>query len=224
VIDVFDLAGACPAMVLLRPTDSIPGIGDKTVGDFWSWAYSNLIVNTTRSIFAEYLVATSLGLNGAPRQEWTTYDFKYRETTIEVKTSGYLQGWSQNKLSTIVFDIAPRFNRWEPGNNAVTRLEEAKRLASLYVFCIHMAQHRDDAEGGDRGVALLMSAQNWKFYVVPTFLINHFFGKQKQVRLSVLEWSLQQHGYAAITYEQLKCTIDKCVQQVCRSDPQIRRP
>jgi hypothetical protein len=61
---------------LLEATTSIPGLAGKTVGDFWSWAYSNLIVNTTRSIFAEYLVATCLGLNGAPRQEWTTYDFK----------------------------------------------------------------------------------------------------------------------------------------------------
>jgi hypothetical protein len=81
-------------------------------------------------------------------------------------------------------------------------LEEAARPASIYIFCVHIAQHHDYAER-DGDVASLMSPEHWEFYVVPTFTIDHLFGKQKQVRLSVLESSLQQHGYAAVTYEQL---------------------
>ena len=32
-----------------------------------------------------------MGLDNVPRKEWTPYDLVYRYTTIEVKTSGYLQ-------------------------------------------------------------------------------------------------------------------------------------
>ena len=40
----------------------------------------------------------------------------------------------------IAFDIAPRTNTWNPENNVMTALQQATRVASLYVFCIHTAQ------------------------------------------------------------------------------------
>lgn len=124
-------------MRLLQGTTSIPGLSGKTVGDFWSWAYSDLIVNTTRCTYGEYLIATALGVDNAPRREWIPYDLTYRDTTIEVKTSGYLQAWHQERPSTIAFDIAPRTHTWRPEDNVITVLQEATRVASLYVFCIH---------------------------------------------------------------------------------------
>lgn len=202
-------------MVLLQATTSIPDL-DRTVGDFWSWAYSNLVTNTTRCTYGEYLVAVALGLDNVPRKEWTPYDLIYRDTTIEVKTSGYLQGWYQNKPSTIVFDIAPRTNTWNPENNVITGLQEATRVASLYVFCIHTAQLSKGAECGNRDMALLMGAQNWRFYAVPTSIINHLFGKQKQVRFSILRPCLERHRCAAATCEQLKSTVDRCVDAILR--------
>ncbi len=32
-----------------------------TLGDFWSWAYSDCINNTTRGVLAEFVVAKALG-------------------------------------------------------------------------------------------------------------------------------------------------------------------
>ncbi|MBD1846459.1 hypothetical protein H6F89_24140 [Cyanobacteria bacterium FACHB-63] len=42
---------------------------DVTVQDFWAWAYSNILSNRNRSIFAEFLVAAALGLTHQPRIE-----------------------------------------------------------------------------------------------------------------------------------------------------------
>jgi hypothetical protein len=38
--------------------DEIPLLG-ATVGDFWSWAYSDLLSNTDRAVFAEFVVGTA---------------------------------------------------------------------------------------------------------------------------------------------------------------------
>ena len=46
----------------LDPDTPIPGVaGGRTVGDFWAWAFSNILTNNLRGIFAEYLVGTALG-------------------------------------------------------------------------------------------------------------------------------------------------------------------
>jgi len=37
----------------------------STILDFWRWAYSDLIDNTSRGIFAEWLVAQALGIRQA---------------------------------------------------------------------------------------------------------------------------------------------------------------
>ena len=73
---------------------------------FWRWAYSDLVGNTERGGIAEYLVACALGIDKDPRISWDLYDLKSREEIrIEVKASGYLQTWQQNKLSSISFGI-----------------------------------------------------------------------------------------------------------------------
>ena len=44
----------------LAPSTEIPGTGGATVGDFWAWAYSEILTNTSRAIFAEFLVGNAL--------------------------------------------------------------------------------------------------------------------------------------------------------------------
>jgi hypothetical protein len=199
--------------VLLENTTPIPDL-NRTIGDFWSWAYSNLLTNTIRCTYGEYLVAAARRVDNAPRTEWTPYDLVYRDTTIEVKTSGYLQTWHQKQPSTIAFDIAPRTHTWIPEDNVITALQEATRVALLYVFCIHTAQLSNNAESAKPEITSLMGTQNWRFYAVPTFLIDHLFEKQKQVRFSTLEARLNRQGYTSATYEQLKSTVDRCVDAI----------
>ena len=46
----------------ITPGEKIPGLGGSTVGDFWAWAYSDVLENTARGIFAEFLVGSALGI------------------------------------------------------------------------------------------------------------------------------------------------------------------
>jgi hypothetical protein len=54
----------------LNPTTIISGTNGKTILDYWSWAYSDIMGNTERGVFAEYLIATALGIDNTPRQNW----------------------------------------------------------------------------------------------------------------------------------------------------------
>ncbi len=47
----------------LDPGTPIPGVvGAHTAGHFWAWAYSNILTNNLRGVFAEFLVGTALGV------------------------------------------------------------------------------------------------------------------------------------------------------------------
>ena len=51
-------------------------IKQYTVCDFWQWAFSDLLQNTTRGILAEYIVALLLGNDCQIRNPWSAYDLK----------------------------------------------------------------------------------------------------------------------------------------------------
>jgi hypothetical protein len=78
---------------------------DRTVGDFWQWAYSDVLSNRNRSILAEYVIGVILDVVDAPRMEWRPFDHEYRGFRIEVKASAYCQSWHQKKGSSIRFGI-----------------------------------------------------------------------------------------------------------------------
>src|SRR5439155_6814224 len=89
----------------LNPAFLIPGLDSLTVTDFWQWAYSDILSNRNRSIFAEFIVGAALGVVDRPRVEWDAADLCYRGHKIEVKSSADCQSWYQEKPSTIRFGI-----------------------------------------------------------------------------------------------------------------------
>src|SRR5437016_2007119 len=92
----------------LNPGEPIPQLNGFTVGDFWSWAYSDTLSNGNRAIFAEFLVGAALGVLDEPRIEWNGYDLLYRARKVEVKASAFLQSWKQTRPSPIRFDVASK--------------------------------------------------------------------------------------------------------------------
>ena len=48
------------------------------LSDYWSWAHSDLLGNTERGIFAEYLVSCALNIQSEPRVEWQKFDLLYK--------------------------------------------------------------------------------------------------------------------------------------------------
>lgn len=115
-------------------TDTIICDRGLTLGDFWSWAYSDIMYNTVRPIFAEFLVGVALGVIDKPRVEWNAFDFSYKGKKIEIKSAAYLQSWRQPKVSAVRFDIAQK-DGWSAETNKFAGI--SKRNADCYVFCLY---------------------------------------------------------------------------------------
>jgi|ERR1035437_881357 hypothetical protein len=165
-------ATAGDAPPFLQAKDSIPGLDECTVGDFWQWAYSDVLSNRNRSIFAEYIVGVALGVD-KPRVGWDAFDLQYAGFKIEVKSSAYCQSWFQKKPSTILFSIRKAVF-WNPETG--TYEGEATRSADLYVFCVHAEK--------DKVKANVPDVATWDFYVVATATLNREFGAAKSLSLA----------------------------------------
>ena len=114
-------------------------IGIKLI-DFWKWSVSDLVSNATRGRFAEFIVASALGINMENvRDEWSAYDLISPEgIKIEVKSAAYIQSWAQKDLSKISFSIkAARY--WDRSTNIQD--PTPSRPSDFYVFCL--LKHQD---------------------------------------------------------------------------------
>ena len=150
--------------------------GDNTdlrLIDFWGWAYSDLMNNLTRGALAEFLVAADLDVHHEVRDAWAPFDLTDKEKTkIEVKSSAYLQSWSQHQLSEISFDIKPTLD-WNGEAHA-----EPTRSSDVYVFCLYHHRAKQTAD--------LMDLDQWVFYILPTETLNTRLGNQKRISLGRL--------------------------------------
>ena len=163
-----------------------------SVLDFWRWAHSDLIGNTERGILAEYIVARAMDADHTSRTNWEPYDLMANGIKIEVKASGYIQSWAQNGLSKIQFGI-PKTVAW---NQESGRYEGGKtRHADVYVFCL--LKHREQESINP------LDLSRWEFYVVPTEMINKWYGDRESITLK----SLQNTGIVPVPYEDLRGAV-----------------
>ena len=166
-----------------------------TVLDFWRWSTSDLLSNAARGRLAEYLVAIALGKPEGVRAEWDAYDLMTSTgQKVEVKSAAYLQSWYHKKLSAITFGIRPT-RSWSAQTN---ELEKSRlRQADLYVFAV--LEHMDKATVDPLNVA------QWRFYVLPTAILNTRCPTQKTIGLKRLlslgprEAKFDQLGVAVAT-------------------------
>ena len=146
---------------------------------FRSWALGNLVENRSRGLFAEWLVGTALGVAGKERLEWDEADLRYRDRLIEVKASGRGQAWPQDKPSTPTFDIKQRTRSWNAQTNTIEEFDQPRRVADLYVFCLHQSYPANNDNVAD--------LDEWTFWIVSTETIDTELGDQKTIGLSRLE-------------------------------------
>lgn len=151
--------------------------------DFWAWHSSDLLNNTLRGSFCEFIVSTALGVDlSGTNDDWGAYDvefpFRWNDgltdnnvVKIEVKSSAYLQAWEQSKLSNIQFSIRPT-KAWTPQAGYDS---ESKRQSDVYVFCLYTET--------DRAKADPLTLDGWDFYVVPTSRLDALCGSQKSLSL-----------------------------------------
>ena len=102
----------------VKPNDKLIGIdeisGERTVADFWRWAYSDLCDDDVKGIFAEWLVGRLLDLPMTRRFSWANCDIRTRDrVSIEVKSSAWWQSWR-----LLNGDGSPRERRAEPSKQS----------------------------------------------------------------------------------------------------------
>lgn len=172
---------------------SIPGLPDVTITDFWSWAYSDVLSNRNRAVFAEFIVGFLLDVLDTPRIEWDSVDLRYKGKGIEVKSAAYLQSWSQNQPSRITFSIEKK-KSWFADSN--TYSPEPVRAADCYVFCLFNTIEREKAN--------VLDLTQWRFWVVPSTRIDQEMKDGKSISFSKLS-----RIHEPVDYHELKTTVDK---------------
>lgn len=168
---------------------------DLTIRDFWAWAYSDCLINTSRGVLAEFLVATALGLDiREPRMAWASYDLTYRNRGIEVKSASYHQSWYQKSMSKISFSVRAT-RSWDDSTN--TLAEKPSRDADAYVLALLAEQSRDRVSP--------LNTDQWQFWVVAT----RFFNERRRSQTNITLASLRREVGDPVEYGEIKKTVDQ---------------
>jgi len=182
--------------IFLDYAHKITGLPAQTVGDFWQWAYSDVLSNRNRSIFAEYLVGVALESVDRPRVEWDSVDLRYKDAKVEVKSAA--DGRATNgDAAKVQFSIRKSTSN-EPAEEGDGDGGESARFADVYVFCHYLER---DAVKAD-----ILDVQAWDFYVVSTKALNAKFGEAKSIALASL-----QRLSKACKFDALRARVDTAV-------------
>ena len=157
----------------------------SSVKDFWAWSMSRLIADGPRGDLAEFIVNTALGMDlTEPKKGWGECDILYphggKVIRIEVKCSTLLQAWERSSPPKPVFSIAKTLNcDIEDTGNGYRYIgrngSPPKRRSDIYVFCLFAEK--------DRAKANPLVLDQWRFYVVPTAIIDKQLGDQRKISL-----------------------------------------
>jgi hypothetical protein len=175
--------------MLRGPATPIRGTQGATLLDFWQWAYSDILSNRNRAVFAEFLVGRALDCLQRPRIEWDAVDLRYKGSRIEVKSAAAVQSWAQRRPSRVTFGIAGT-KAWDAATGATS--PDAHRNADLYVFC-HFTELSPEKAGES-----LLDTRAWEFYVLPTSELERNFPNAKSLSLSVLRRLVRPVSFSSL--------------------------
>lgn len=156
---------------------------------FWQWSVSDLVSNVTRGRFAEFIVATALGIDvSGVRNEWDAFDLSTPEgIKIEVKSAAHVQSWFQSRLSNVGFRTA-RTHAWDSSTNRVS--DESRRQADVYVFAL--LHHQDKLTIDPLNLA------QWSFFVHPTRVLDARKRSQQSITLRSLQAIVSSAQYSEL--------------------------
>lgn len=155
----------------------------KTMLNFWSWAYSDLIRNVNRGVFAEFVVREAMNTqcrNTPPRTDFRVsmdaYDLLSPDgIRVEVKSSAYIQAWESEHPARISFRIAPAKSLDSSGNYSAD--SQYCRHSDVYVFCVWTAMSREQN---------ILDLSLWDFYVIATKTLDQKVPNQKTITFQSL--------------------------------------
>jgi len=165
-----------------------------SMSDFWSFQYSNIW--DTQQEVAEFIVAKALGQDVPYNKNgWTLWDMNYRGKKVEIKETAYYHSWrTDGKVSALrTFGIEEAYTRYKDKTSTL------KRQSDVYVFCLNTGNTQEESHP--------MKLENWRFWVVPTTIINEVCGKAKRISLErVKKITRQPNG---IGYMELRAAVDQ---------------
>lgn len=155
----------------------------KTMLNFWSWAYSDLIRNVNRGAFAEFVVREAMNTQcrNTPhrtdfRVSMDAYDLLSPDgIRVEVKSSAYIQAWESEHPARISFRIAPAKSLDSSGNYSAD--SQYCRHSDVYVFCVWTAMSREQN---------ILDLSLWDFYVIATKTLDQKVPNQKTITFQSL--------------------------------------
>lgn len=164
------------------------------LSDFWRWSMSDLVSNSTRGKLAEFIVLRAIGIGGQHvRDEWAPCDLITDSgIRIEVKSAAYVQSWHQRSHSSIIFPV-PKTRKYDPDTNR--SLKEQYRSADVYVFALLMHTDKSSIDPLD--------VSQWRFLVLPTFVLD----ERKRSQSSITLKSLEVLAGTKVTFEALAAAI-----------------
>jgi hypothetical protein len=172
--------------------ETIKGLGDAKIKDFWQWTYSDILINKNREDFGLFLVAHALELTKMPRIDWGLVDLRYRKKKIAVRTSGYIQSWRQKAPKRILFDISPKTGIDAKREDSMTF---RNREAEVYIFCVLTEKEVAKAD--------VLNLDQWQFYVVRTATLDEIVPTKKKIGIRPL-----QQIASPVHYTKLKDILD----------------
>ncbi len=169
---------------------------------------SDLLSNTTRGVLAEFVVGSALGLKMDVRHEWDAVDLVTADGhRIEVKSSAYLQAWTQAGHSKVQFSVA-RTRRWIPETRKYET--ESKRQADVYVFALLAAR--------DPALVDPLDLTQWEFFVVAATQLDRSLRDQRSLSLE----KLKTLAPPATGYSELAGAVRECMASVATSATPVK--
>ena len=192
-----------PSEIELLSGDMPFVLGDTSTGlsveDFWRFQFSNIW--DMQEEIAEFIVAKALGQEKPfNKNGWTLWDINYKGRHVEVKETGYFHSWRMDgKVSQVrTFSINKAYSVYKDSKS------EFKRQNDIYVFCLNTGDTKEESNPLDLG--------NWRFWVVPTVIIDRCCGDNKTISLGRLKGITGQPE--GIGYAELKEAVDEVVREV----------
>lgn len=181
------------------------GISQKfTLNEFWSWSTSDLVLNITRGLLAEFIVAKALDAASNVRIAWDAFDITTPEPEkikVEVKSAAYLQSWSQDKLTSIKFDVE---KTTPPNEDKGGYGGELRRAASVYVFALLAEKDKNKVDP--------MNLDQWEFYVVPTKSLDKRKRSQQSITLNSLLAEQSELKMEKSNFSDLKTAVKRAAE------------
>ena len=190
------------------------------IADYWQWAYSDMLRNTQRGVFAEFIVKAALDLGGIHannniRSNFEPFDLVGPNITkcstpprlenssfpcrIEVKSAAYIQSWNPHPGTSprITFSIAPARLPDETGDFKADA--PMQRNSDVYVFTVYTAKEKGRN---------ILDMSLWEFYVAKTSALDSKYGNRKTVSLANL---VKDFSLTAVPFSGLcQAIVDAC--------------